>query len=335
MLLSVIIPSKNEESNIERCLESLTANNPYAAESEIILVDCASHDATVAIARGHPVKILQLDPGWPQSPAAARFIGTRFASSEFVFYMDADMTLEPGFIQQALTALKEDATIAGVGGIGNELYTRGGNIVGERLNLYRTPKYPTGVQFLGGAGLYRKNSVLEAGGFHPFLAAAEERELAWRLRKIGLKLISIPIPMISHYTAPLNEWEEFRRKKKAGFFFGIGQAIRICPDPGYLAETLAYYAQFSLFLAYIIFCALVACFALILGQMGYLSFALIPLILIGLGLFIKKKNIAITSAALLKWMLMSLDILCGFLKGSPDPRTYPRQPTIIKGEFHV
>ena len=335
MLLSIIIPSKNEESNLERCLASLAAHNPLGPQSETILVDCASSDSTVDRARRHPVKILQLHPDWPHTPAAARFIGARFASGEFILFIDADMTLEPGFIGQALEHIRSDESIAAVGGIGNETYVREGIETGQKKNLYLTGKTVANVRFIGGAGLYRRMSLLEAGGFNPYLKAAEEFELASRLRKKGFQLVSLPIPMITHYTAPLSLWEEFLRKKRAGFFFGIGQAIRATRDARFLAEALMYYRQFSLFLAYLGYCAAVAAYAIARETLGYALLTLVPPAVICISLCVKKKSLPAACAALFKWVLISCDILAGLIKGSADPTTYPRKPTVIQGEFHV
>ena len=48
MLISVVIPSKNEETNIERCIQSVIASTKGLNNIEILLVDCASTDKPLA-----------------------------------------------------------------------------------------------------------------------------------------------------------------------------------------------------------------------------------------------------------------------------------------------
>ena len=86
--LSIVIPSKNEESHIASCLDSLIKNTASFSDKEIILVDCVSTDETVRIAKDFPIKILQLKPEWVHTASAARYIGGLFAKGEFIFFID-------------------------------------------------------------------------------------------------------------------------------------------------------------------------------------------------------------------------------------------------------
>ena len=52
--ISVQICTLNEENNIEDCLKSVFLNNP----EEIIIIDGASNDNTVEIAKKYNVKII-------------------------------------------------------------------------------------------------------------------------------------------------------------------------------------------------------------------------------------------------------------------------------------
>ncbi len=257
------MPSKNEESNIARCLDSIIQAKPSLDTTEIILVDCASDDKTISIAKNYPINILQLKPGRFHSAAAARYVGTHFASGKFIFFIDADMTLENGFLEKAMDILNKDPTTVAVGGIGKEIYLQFGNEIGSKPNLYNTKNEMQTVHFLGGAALYRRDALIVVGGFNPYLRAAEENELAQRLRKRKYCLISVPFPMITHYTASVSEWQEFRRKRTMNLFIGIGESIRLSHSFAYLAETLLYYKEFTLFLLFIIYASGIVLYSLI------------------------------------------------------------------------
>ena len=319
ILLSIVVPGKNEESNISRCLDSILKNAPSFLKKEIILVDCDSKDNTVEKAQKYPIKILKLKPDWPHSPSAARYIGNIFSSGEFIFFIDADMTLEPGFLEKAIDVLNEDKNIASVGGIGKEIYIKDNSRITGNPDLYHSGTVFKKAVFLGGSGVYRRQVIQGIDGFNPYLKAGEENELAQRLRKKGYDLVSLPIPMIIHYTAPVREWQEFVRKKKMGMFLGIGQALRLSHNPRYLCETLIYYKDFTVFLLFVLFA----------GIMPLTTGLLL------LYLWLKKKSLKTAILSLLKWFSISVDIVRGLFMRLPNPATYPKTPYIVKGDFYV
>lgn len=100
--VTIVIPVRNAEAFIEACLDSAVAS----AAAEIIVVDGESTDATVAIARRYPVRLLD-DGG--AGVAAARLMGAEAATTEWVALVDVDVLLPPG----ALAALLEEARTGG------------------------------------------------------------------------------------------------------------------------------------------------------------------------------------------------------------------------------
>jgi len=93
-----------------------------------------------------------------------------------------------------------------------------GKTIGANPNLYKRKNRLSGVNFLGGSALYRREALIEAGGFNPYLRSAEENELGQRLRKNGHRLLSIPVNMITHHTGAVGEWAEFLRKDRMNLF---------------------------------------------------------------------------------------------------------------------
>lgn len=335
LFLSVVVPAKNEEANISRCLGSIIRAVSSFTQTEIILVDCSSTDKTISIAKNYPIKILQLKQNWFHSASAARYIGTLFASGKFIFFIDADMALEAGFLEKALDILDKDSRLAAAGGIAKEVYLKNGEIVSYKSNLYQTKDTVRKVIFLSGAVLYRKKALLEVSGFNPYIRAAEENELAQRLRKKSYDLVSIPFPMAIHYTASLNEWQEFMRKKKMGLFLGIGEAMRISHSVKYLCETLLFYREFAVFFFFILYVLAITIYSLISGYIKYLGFIFLPLCLLFIYLAFKKKRVKTALISLIKWFIISIDIARGLAMPVKDRKAYPTDPSIIKGGFNV
>jgi 4,4'-diaponeurosporenoate glycosyltransferase len=94
--VSVIVPARNEEANLERLLASLLRQTP--APHEVIVVDDHSTDATQAVARAAGASVLASAPlpdGWAGKPWAC-WQGAERAGGELLLFLDADTWLRDG-----------------------------------------------------------------------------------------------------------------------------------------------------------------------------------------------------------------------------------------------
>jgi chlorobactene glucosyltransferase len=110
--VSIIVPARNEEQNIRRCVESLLAQD-YDGPFEVIVVNDGSTDATstilAEIAQQHPkhdrLKVLHLQEtlseGWAGKPHAIH-AGTRQAHGDWLLFTDADTWHAPGALRFAI-----------------------------------------------------------------------------------------------------------------------------------------------------------------------------------------------------------------------------------------
>ncbi|NTW14536.1 MAG: glycosyltransferase [Candidatus Moranbacteria bacterium] len=94
MLLSIIIPTFNEEKTLPRLLESLSRQT--FRDFEIIVADNHSTDATRTIAGKAGVRVV--DGG---SPAQGRNNGAKAAAGEWLLFLDADTCLPSDFLEKA------------------------------------------------------------------------------------------------------------------------------------------------------------------------------------------------------------------------------------------
>ncbi|MBI9072008.1 MAG: glycosyltransferase family 2 protein [Melioribacteraceae bacterium] len=85
--LSAVIITKNEETNIGRCLESIKD-----LVSEIVIVDSNSTDKTIEICKSYGCNISQIE--WKGFGLAKKF-AVDSASSDWVFSIDADEEVTP------------------------------------------------------------------------------------------------------------------------------------------------------------------------------------------------------------------------------------------------
>ena len=94
--VSLCMIVRNEEKNLVACLDSI---GDFA--SEIIVTDTGSTDRTVEIARSYGAKVNHFT--WLDDFAAARNISIKDATSEWIFWLDADDRISP----HELNKLKE------------------------------------------------------------------------------------------------------------------------------------------------------------------------------------------------------------------------------------
>ncbi|MCK4423632.1 MAG: glycosyltransferase, partial [Candidatus Omnitrophica bacterium] len=92
MNISVVTTCYNEEDNIKGCLDSLTTQNYFAGQYEIIISDGNSTDNTGKIVREYADKFnnikLVIEP--KKGTAAGRNAGIRAAEYDYIAFIDAD-----------------------------------------------------------------------------------------------------------------------------------------------------------------------------------------------------------------------------------------------------
>jgi glycosyltransferase involved in cell wall biosynthesis len=147
---------------------------------EIIVVDDASTDATAEIARQHQACVLSVNH---RQIAATRNSGARASNGEWLFFVDADTTVNSRAVASALRAMEKGAVGGGVmtwvdGNESVPLYARLLLVL-----LFFVPKL---VGFTGGAFMFCTRAAFHAtGGFNERVYWAEEGAFALALKRQG------------------------------------------------------------------------------------------------------------------------------------------------------
>ena len=103
--ISVIIPARNEEKNLENLFNSL--KNQGVNVKEIILVDDGSTDRTPEIGKKHKVKVVSLKSlpkGWVGKSWAC-YNGAKVATGDYFLFLDADTQLKNNGIKNMMSYL--------------------------------------------------------------------------------------------------------------------------------------------------------------------------------------------------------------------------------------
>jgi cellulose synthase/poly-beta-1,6-N-acetylglucosamine synthase-like glycosyltransferase len=111
--VSILIPARNEERNVEAALRSVLALD--YGNLEIDVVDDRSTDRTGEIlermAAAEPrlriLHVRELPPGW-LGKNHALWLGAEKATGEFLLFTDADVVLEPTVLRRAVGAMTRD-----------------------------------------------------------------------------------------------------------------------------------------------------------------------------------------------------------------------------------
>lgn len=181
MNVSVIIPTYNEEKNIETTL--LATRSQTKPPKEIFVVDNLSKDKTVKIAKKY-AKVIKSKSNIPQ----ARNIGASMAKPELLLFVDADTVLLPNAIENLANEFnKKSVVIASLPLYPLQMKFR--HYILAKIGWEFIPKlftkYTKKPIFCGACIMVRKSAFDKIGGFREDLNSGEDIDLSQRMGKIG------------------------------------------------------------------------------------------------------------------------------------------------------
>ena len=206
-LVSVIVATKNSESTIRKCLESVW-NQTYRP-IEVIVVDQYSSDSTVAIAKEFTDRVYHAGP--ERGPQYN--LGFRVAKGDLLYRIDSDFVLEPDVIREAVALISQgyDAVV-----VPNEpdpsisFWARVRTLEGR---CYHDDEWNVAARF------FKAPILRSLGGFDEDLVAGEDYDLHNRLLLEGYRVGRITSREI-HLGEPRS------LKDVYGKYFYYGQTIR-------------------------------------------------------------------------------------------------------------
>ena len=111
--VSVILPTKNVEDNIEDLLSNVY-HQDFSGEIETIILD-SSNDKTPEIAKRFPVEFIRVEED-NYNYGGTRNYGARMASGDYLIFLSADVVIKDSqWLTKLLTPFK-DSMVAGVFG---------------------------------------------------------------------------------------------------------------------------------------------------------------------------------------------------------------------------
>src|SRR4030067_2393082 len=118
IIVSVIIPCRNEEKFIDRCLDSIIANDYPKEDLEVLVVDGMSEDRTEEIVKKYTERFsfIKLLSNLKKIIPSALNIGIQNANGSIIIRMDAHNVYSKDYISKCVNYLIE-YNVDNVGGI--------------------------------------------------------------------------------------------------------------------------------------------------------------------------------------------------------------------------
>lgn len=196
--VSIVIPVKNEELILERCLDSIDQLDYPKDRVQVIIADGLSTDGSREIAARRGAQVV-CNPR--QTVVAGRNLGFQVANGEYIVFTDADCVVRNDWLRGALDAFRLDKTIAGVGGVSlfpenATPFEEAVNLVYSSAELAESTAHPQSsesdryVDDLPGCNaMYYRDALGEVMPVDEQLLTAEDVWMNWTIRQRGHRLL--------------------------------------------------------------------------------------------------------------------------------------------------
>ena len=227
--ISIVVVAKNEVRYIRDCLESLMRLKYPKEKYEIAVIDGESTDRTCEIVKEYPVKLIIDKEG---GLANSRNIGIKNAKGEYIASTDADCVVKEDWLKILVNNIQEaldDVIAVGgpnlifendppfaklVGCMQETFFASGGAPQSYRI---KESKHVFGIPNCN--VLYKRNKLIEEGGFDSNLNIGEDAEINSRLTKRGYKYLYLPDAIVWHHQP-----DSLKKFIKKMYLYGRGMA---------------------------------------------------------------------------------------------------------------
>jgi len=197
-MISLIIPMRNAEATIGKCLAAaFSLEDP---RYEVIVVDDASEDASVARIGNHPCKLVRLNVH--SGAAKARNIGAQHSAGDILFFTDADCLVAKDVLSRVRKESPDLRTGLVLGGTYTPLpYDRDFFSTFQSLFIHYSETKDSGnPDYLATHAMaISAETFRNIGGFSEDLTPIlEDVEISHRLRRAGYRLRMDPGLRVQH-----------------------------------------------------------------------------------------------------------------------------------------
>lgn len=208
--VSVVVPCRNEEQYISRCLDSIVANDYPRGRLEVFVIDGMSEDGTREIvqrfSQRYPFVRLLDNPRKIKSSALN--VGIAHARGDIIMAMDAHATYDSDYIPKCVRFLNE----SGADNVGGAMVTEPSDdtLVARSIAISLSHPFGAGNSYfrIGSSaprwvdtvfgGCYRREVFQKVGLFDEKLVRSMDMNFNLRLARAGGKILLVP-ELVCHY----------------------------------------------------------------------------------------------------------------------------------------
>jgi len=219
-LVSIVIPCRNEEKFIGKCLDSIVAQDYPKDKLEILIGDGMSEDKTKRVIENYMGRysFIKLFDNPKKIAPVAQNIGIKNAKGKIIIIMDVHTVYKSDYISKCIKYLKE-YEVDNVGGIWKimpsekTLINKAIALVSSSFfgagNAYYRTGYSKGLKFVDTVfgGCYKKEVFKKIGLYNENLIRSQDMEFNLRLKKAGGKILLVPEIVTRYY--PKSTLKEF------------------------------------------------------------------------------------------------------------------------------
>jgi glycosyltransferase involved in cell wall biosynthesis len=187
-LISIIIPTYNEEKYIGNCLKVLRLQD-YKGKYEIIVADGCSKDKTIEIAKKYADKVITVKK---RGIAAGRNAGAKIAKGEIFLFIDADTVPAFNLITEIVKGFKKNVI-----GVTCPVLPLSSNATDFIIYWFYNQFVKASIvtrkpQVAGMCCAYKREAFEEIDGFDENIKILEDFELSKRISKLGKITVADP-----------------------------------------------------------------------------------------------------------------------------------------------
>ncbi len=205
--VSIVIPTYNAEKTIGPLLDSLMAlDYPHY---DVIVVNDGSKDNTRRVVETYPVRLVD-QPN--RGASAARDTGLRASSGDIVAYVDSDVTVDSDWLGNLVEPFSDHSIAATTG---RTVFMRSDKCASwlRSLDIERRNSRRREFTLLanGPNCAFRRDILLQVGGFDPSWYHAEDTEVSYKIWQAGYRIKYVPEAVVNH--VPEENARDFLRKR--------------------------------------------------------------------------------------------------------------------------
>jgi glycosyltransferase involved in cell wall biosynthesis len=253
--VSVIIPAFNSVATIARAIDSVLSQKYPGLE--IVVADDGSTDTTreVAAACGSAVRVVSRQHA---GPAAARNLGIRSSTGEYVAFLDSDDEWLPGRLSKCIEPMRREKSVGMTWcrAIQKSPDGREGirNARSPSHNKLHRLLWPSPLQCTP-ATTCRRSALDRVGVFDESLKSREDKDLWIRIgEQFDSREISEPLVVVHERPDSYVASNQYNLAQiRADYFAVIEKALKRCPDRyavhrnAILAEAHRYWGRYALY----------------------------------------------------------------------------------------